>query len=175
MTHELRVQGEALGGALNWMVGGYYSTEDITQVVNAGLGADYDRLAGALLAAVSSGGTFDPTSDFYLGEQAATPLQALTGVDPASVRSTNIYEQKSKSWSIFTHNTLEVAQGLKLTVGLRYSDESKDGSFTQTSINNNLCPAMMGQIGAGNVPPPTTLFGQTAFVLGCFPFTAPAI
>ena len=169
MTHELRVQGEALGGALNWMVGGYYSTEDITQVVNAGLGADYDRLAGALLAGGTGGASLNPASPIFLG---ATPLQNLTGVNPASVRSTNIYEQNSKSWSIFTHNTLEVAQGLKLTVGLRYSDESKDGSFTQTSINNNLCPAVLGNIGAGTVP---AALANTMFVLGCFPFTAPAI
>ncbi|HEY9092974.1 TonB-dependent receptor [Parasphingorhabdus sp.] len=175
MTHELRVQGEALGGALNWMVGGYYSTEDIAQDVNLGLGVDYDRLAGALLAAGTAGATLDPTSPLYAGGATflgATPLQNLTGVNPASIRTNNIYTQNSKSWSIFTHNTLEVAQGLKLTVGLRYSDESKDGAFEQPSTNNNLCPAILGQIGAGNVPAPLI---NNLYVLGCFPFTAPAI
>src|SRR5690606_26161192 len=130
MTHEMRIQGEALGGALNWMVGGYYSTEDISQNVDFGLGVDYDRLAGALLAGASGGASLNPASPLYADGATflgATPLQNLTGVNPASVRATNVYTQNSKSWSIFTHNTLEVAQGLKLTVGLRYSDESKDG------------------------------------------------
>ena len=43
MTHELRVQGEAFDGALNWLVGGYYSKEDISQSVSFALGADFDR------------------------------------------------------------------------------------------------------------------------------------
>lgn len=169
MTHELRVQGEALNGALSWMVGGYYSKEDIYQSVNFGLGPDFDRLAGALLAAGTGGATLNPGSPLFLG---ATPLQNLTGVDPATVRTTNDYRQNSKSWSIFTHNTLEVAQGLKLTVGLRYSDESKDGSFSQPAINNNLCPAILGAIGAGSVPGPLV---NNIYGLGCFPFTAPAV
>ena len=111
----------------------------------------------------------NPASPIFLG---ATPLQTLTGVDPATVRTANRYTQSSKSWSLFTHNTLEVTTGLKVTVGLRYSDESKDGSFSQPFINNNLCPATLGQIGAGNVPAPLI---NNIFGLGCFAFTAPAI
>ncbi|WP_422345055.1 TonB-dependent receptor domain-containing protein [Parasphingorhabdus sp.] len=155
------------------MVGGYYSDEDITQSTNFGLGADYDRLVGALLAAGTGGATLNPASPLFAG---ATPLQTLTGIDPATVRTTNAYTQSSKSWSVFTHNTLEVAQGLKLTVGLRYSDESKDGSFTQPAINNDLCPATLGQIFAGGLPggagSPLT---NSYFGLGCFAFVAPAI
>ena len=173
MTHELRLQGEAFGGALEWLVGGYYSDEDITQSVNFGLGADYDRLVGALLAAGTGGASLNPASPLFAG---ATPLQTLTGVDPSTVRTTNAYTQSSKSWSIFTHNTLEVAEGLKLTVGLRYSDESKDGSFSQPSVNNNLCPATLGQIFAGNLPGgPGSPLTNSYFGLGCFAFVAPAI
>lgn len=161
MTHELRVQGDAFDGALNWLVGAYYSDEDISQTVTFGLGQDYGELVGALF--------FAPTA----GAFGANPLTVLSGgVDPSVVRTTNAYAQSSKSWSIFTHNTLEVAQGLKLTVGLRYSDESKDGSFTQPAINNPLCPAILGSIGAGNVPGALV---NNVFGLGCFAFTAPAI
>lgn len=173
MTHELRVQGEAFGGALDWLVGGYYSDEDISQSTNFGLGQDYDRLVGALLAAGTAGATLNPASPLFAG---ATPLQTLTGIDPSTVRTTNAYTQSSKSWSIFTHNTLEVAQGLKLTLGLRYSDESKDGTFSQSAITNDLCPATLGQIFAGGLPggagSPLT---NSYFGLGCFAFVAPAI
>ncbi|OAO04908.1 TonB-dependent receptor [Sphingomonadales bacterium EhC05] len=175
MTHELRVQGEAFDGALNWLVGGYYSDEDISQTANTGLGTDYDRLVGALLAGATGGGTLNPGSPLYAGGATflgATPLQNLTGVNPATVRVANSYSQSSKSWSIFTHNTLEVAYGLKLTLGLRYSDESKDGSFNQTFINNNLCPATLGQAAAGNIVAPLR---NTVLGLGCFAFVAPAI
>ncbi|MEH6827810.1 TonB-dependent receptor [Parasphingorhabdus sp.] len=160
MTHELRVQGEAFGGALNWLVGGYYSDEKINQSVSFALGEDYGELIGALL--------FGPTG----GAFGANPLTILSGgVDPAGTTNTNLYSQNSKSWSLFTHNTLEVTDGLELTVGLRYSDESKDGSFAQGSNTNALCPAILGSIGAGNVPTPLI---STVFGTGCFAFTAPA-
>ena len=167
MTHELRVQGDALGGALEWMVGGYYSDEDISQTANFGLGADYDRFVGALLAAGTGGASLNPTSPLFLGP---TPLQTLTGLNPANVRTANAYAQSSKSWSIFTHNTLEVADGLKLTVGLRYSDETKDGSFNQPASTSNLCQAVLGRIGTVPAPLRTNVLG-----LGCLAFVAPAI
>ena len=165
MTHELRIQGDAFDGALEWLVGGYYSDEDISQVVNFGLGQDYDALVGALF-----GGAAGPA-----------PLALFSGgVDPATVRATNAYTQSSQSWSIFTHNTLEVAEGLKFTLGLRYSDESKDGGFTQPSVNNALCPAILSNVlgappaGAPPAPPFGTSLGDGLFGTGCFAFLAPA-
>lgn len=168
MTHELRVQGEAFDGALSWLVGGYYSDEDIAQTVNFGLGQDYGELIGALLFP-STGGAFG-----------ANPLTVVSGgIDPSVVRATNAYTQSSKSWSIFTHNTLEVAQGLKLTLGLRYSDESKDGGFTQPSVNNPLCTGLLGNLDLTQLPslvfpPAPGALGPTLLGTGCFAFTAPA-
>lgn len=159
MTHELRIQGELFDGRLNWLVGGYYSEEDIAQSITFSLGEDYGELAGALL--------FGPTG----GTLGANPLTLFSGVDPAGTVNTNNYTQSSKSWSIFTHNTLEVADGLELTLGLRYSDESKDGSFFNTNTANSICPASLAAIGAGAVPGPLV---ETIFGLGCFAFTAPA-
>ena len=155
MTHELRFQGDA--GRLQWMIGGYYSDETIDQEVNFRLGNDYDGLVGALF-----GGAFGPA-----------PLALLSGgVDASVVTATNAYSQDSKSWSIFTHNTFDITDDLSLTLGARWSDESKDGSYTQPAVNNPLCPAILGSIGAGNVPGSLI---NTVFVLGCFPFVAPAV
>lgn len=160
LTQELRAQGDALDGRLSWLIGGYYSDEDIRQNTNFGLGEDYGELVGALFFG-ATGGAFG-----------ANPLTILSGgVDPAVVRTRNDYTQNSESWSIFTHNTFDVTDQLSLTVGLRYSDESKDGSFSQSDVNNPLCPAIIGSIGAGAVPGPliTNVFG-----LGCLAFVAPA-
>ena len=174
MTHELRVQGDALDGALQWLVGGYYSDEDINQTVNFGLGQDYGELVGALFTAAGAGAfganplTLLTNSNIFPN----SPLNVPGGIDPSVVRTTNAYSQSSKSWSIFTHNVLEVAYGLKLHAGLRYSDESKDGSFTQPSVSNPLCPAILGTIGAGNVPGALI---NSVFGTGCFAFVAPAI
>jgi len=155
MTHELRLQGDAMDGKLSWLVGGFYSDEDITQGVPFALGEDYGELIGALF-----GGAVGPN-----------PLTLFSGIDPSVVRATNNYAQDSKSWSLFTHNIFDVTDDLSLTVGLRYSDESKDGSFTQSAVNNPLCTNILGAIQGGAVPPTliTPIFGT-----GCFAFTAPA-
>ena len=166
MTHELRLQGEA--GRLSWMIGGYYSDEDIVAQGSASLGADYDGLIGALF-----GGAFGPAPIQLLTNSNVFPgpLNVPGGISPAGSFADNKYTQSSKSWSIFTHNTFELTDGLDLTVGLRWSDESKDGGYEQLAVNNPACPAILGSIGAGNVP--ATLI-NTVFVVGCFPFVAPA-
>ena len=82
---------------------------------------------------------------------------------------------------MFTHNTLEVLDGLKVSVGLRYSDESKDGSFAQGANSNALCPALLSnvdlaQLQLGNLvfPPAPAALGPNILATGCFAFTAPA-
>ena len=167
MTHELRIQGEAFGGALDWLVGAYYSDEEITQVSTAALGSQWDQFVGALLLP-STGGAFG-----------ATPLSLFSGgLSPAGTSSTARFSQSSKSWSLFTHNTLEVTDGLKLTMGLRYSDETKDGGFEQLASNPGACGGIVnnvagGPLAAGQPRVPGALV-PTILITGCFPFVAPA-
>lgn len=166
MTHELRLQGGAMDGRLSWLVGVYYSDEDIQQTTNFGLGRDYDRNAGAAF-----GNAAGPT-----------PLALFSGGQDASqVRTTNAYTQDSESFSVFTHNVVDVTDQLSLTVGVRYSDESKDGGFNQPSVNNPLCAAILNNVvlgapalGAPAAPPLGTATGNGLFGLGCLAFTAPA-
>ena len=192
MTHELRFQGDA--GRLQWMLGGYYSNEKIDQTVVAGLGADYGELSGALLAG-GSAPIVPPLGIFYaaaangLALDPANPLTFLSGgIDPAGTTSTNLFEQDSTSWSIFTHNTFDVTDRLSLTLGARWSDESKDGSFDQLAVNNPTCLGFLnggvtrlGQatgaagVPAAAIPGVVGALAPTAFVLSCFPFVAPAI
>ncbi|GGX71760.1 TonB-dependent receptor [Litorimonas cladophorae] len=160
MSHELRVQGSAMEDRLSWMVGAYYSDEEIEQDVRFELGEDYGELVGALF--------FAPTG----GAFGANPLSVLTGgIDPAGTTMTQNYAQDSTSFSLFTHNIFDVTDQLSLTLGLRYSDETKDGSFGQSNAANTICPATLGSIGAGNVPAPLV---SNVFGLGCLAFLAPA-
>jgi len=158
-TAELRLQGEGMGGALNYMIGGFYSDEQLDQSVSFALGQDYGENVGALLFPATAGA---------LG---ANPLTVFTGRDPAGTTNTNRFQQDAKSYAIFTHNSLEITDGLELTLGARYSWEEKSGGFTQTAVNNQICPATLGAIGAGVVPGALV---PTFVGLGCFGFTAPA-
>ncbi len=172
MTHELRVQGDAMDDRLSWLVGGYYSTEEILQTTIFGLGTDYAAFADTLLLA-GTGGTFPSAGILGAG---GTLRFASGGQNPADARTANRYSQDSESFSIFTHNVFDVTDALSLTVGLRYSDESKDGSFSQPTASYPSCTAQLaGFNGAtgGYGPLPAALTGNLT-VLGCFPFLAPA-
>jgi outer membrane receptor protein involved in Fe transport len=100
-TAELRLQGESVGGRLNYMVGGFFSDEQIDQSATFALGADYDRNFGAFLGALAG----------------PLPLQTFTGVNPTGTRTTNRFQQDAKSYAVFTHNSFEVANGLELQSG----------------------------------------------------------
>ncbi len=155
-TAELRIQGEAFGGKLNYVLGGYFSDESIDQSANFALGTDYDRNVGALF-----GGAAGPA-----------PLQLFSGgVNPAGTNVTNRFQQSAQSYSIFTNNTFEIVSGLNLTLGARYSWEEKEGGFTQTDAQNQICPAILGSLAANAIPAP---LANPVFALGCFGFTAPA-
>ncbi|EAQ28991.1 TonB-dependent receptor [Erythrobacter sp. NAP1] len=156
MTHELRIQGEAFDGRLDWLIGGFYSDEDISAVTDFSLGEDTDALYGAF-----AGGALGPA-----------PIQLLTGVNPAGTTATNRYDQQAESFSVFTHNVLEVTDGLSFTLGLRYSDEKKEGGYTQIASNNPACLNGVAALNAGLIPAAAV---PVVIGLGCFGFTAPAI
>jgi outer membrane receptor protein involved in Fe transport len=145
------------------MIGGFYSDEQIDQSVSFALGQDYGENVGALLFP-ATGGALGPN-----------PLTVFTGRDPAGTTNTNRFQQDAKSYAIFTHNSLEITDGLELTLGARYSWEDKSGGFTQTAVNNQICPATLNAIGAGTGPAVVPAALRPTFVaLGCFGFTAPA-
>jgi len=49
-TQELRLQGETMGGKLDWLVGGYFANEKLRVVDNLAYGDDYSRYANCLVA-----------------------------------------------------------------------------------------------------------------------------
>ena len=169
MTHELRIQGEAMDGRFSWMVGGYYADEDISQETDFSLGADYDLLIDGLF-----GGPLGPAPLTFLTDVIVDGVPDGNGISPNGTTSTNVYAQSSESWSLFTHNTLDITDALAVTVGLRYSDESKTGGFTQAANNNPTCLTLLGGTAtiAGIVGPDLV---PNVLGTGCFAFTAPAI
>ncbi|GMN04183.1 TonB-dependent receptor [Erythrobacter sp. MTPC3] len=156
-TAELRLQGEGFDGKLNYVIGGFFSDETIDQSVAFVAGEDYDANIGALF-----GGIAGPS-----------PLLTFTGSDIAGNGVTNRFQQEAQSYSIFTNNSYEIADGLEITLGARYSWEEKSGGFTQTSANNPTCPAVLDSLFTGGLAPLGGA-GSTLAALGCLGFLAPA-
>ena len=204
----MRIQGEAFGGRLDWLVGGYYANEKLRLRDNFRYGADYLKYANCLLVSSALPTALSPTSPTCInsavitGNQTAvntgvaqltaginalstipvalrTPAQAaqlagliaqragllptqgllnalnanpanpgfgslanalgIPGNNPfAGVGLTDEFNQSSQNFAVFTHNIFEITEGLKLTIGARYTRERKKLDATLTD-NNVFC------------------------------------
>lgn len=172
-SQELRLQGTAFDGALDWLIGGFYSKEKIRADQTMTLNAAFQRTGSA----------------FNFGNLAGVnPLFALTALGNGGVPvnangnfAENRFFQDAESWSVFTHNVISITDELSLTLGARYVNETKDARFDQlgssTGAGNSACQASVNGVLGGAVPAPLRggLIG-----INCFPFatsvdlTAPA-
>jgi outer membrane receptor protein involved in Fe transport len=186
-TQELRLQGEAFGGRLDWLVGGYYANEKLKVSDNLTFGSDYERFANCLLinsvlptaiapspltnascinTAVANGTLTALRAGQVPGVTPAQRLQLLAvlpvilanparpgfgsiaaalGVPTATLNNAgllDVYDQTSNNLALFTHNIFDITDRLKLTLGLRYTRETKtlDASF---SDNNIICRSLL--------------------------------
>ncbi len=154
-TQELRLQGEAFGGTLDWLVGGFFANEKLTVRDNLRFGNQYGRFANCRI--ISGGGlafaynpaaqscitpALRPTVSGALGAAGPLILSALDRLDTMNdVGTTNDrYFQNGTNWAIFTHNIVHITDTVDLTLGLRYTKDTK--KFNATFGNDNsICTA----------------------------------
>ncbi len=166
-THEARLQGKLFADRLDWLVGVYYSQEEIEEVAEIGLGTDYGRYVSALFVPVLGAPV---VSGAFGGNLPA----AFAGVDPAGSFARNLFTQDSESLSLFTHNVLEVNDTFDLTVGLRYVDETKDGAFRQLAANSPACTNVANGILSGSYTGLRGVLAPNVLAVTCFPFAVQA-
>jgi outer membrane receptor protein involved in Fe transport len=172
-TQELRLQGTAVNDHVDWLVGGFYSSEKIRADQTMTLNADFQKTGSAFNFANAAG---------------VNPLFALTALGNAGVPvnangnyAENRFLQDASSYSVFTHNVISFTDKLSLTLGARYVNETKDASFNQlagtTGAGASACQASVNGVLTGGVPAPLRA-GMIG--INCFPFatsvalTAPA-
>jgi len=163
-TQELRFQGTAFGGRLDWLVGGYYADEDIVDDSTLTSGADFQQLISTLFLA---GGVT------ALGPNPALVL--AQGVSADGNFSQNVATQDARSFAFFTHNIFYVTDDLTLTFGLRYTDERKEGALTQpatTPLAESACFNVITNPAFAD--PALAPLQPQAIALSCIPSFAPA-
>ncbi len=171
-TQEVRLQGEAFGDRLNWLIGGYYSNEDLVVGDNLQFGSQYGafascRVLSGLPAAIpgvpisayrnpSAPGCLSATGRAVLtgAAGAAAPLlisnlerlSTLNNLGDSNAR----YYQDSENYAFFTHNIFKLTDTLSITAGLRWTHESKDfhADFNNT---NTICPALQAGTAQGGL------------------------
>ncbi|WP_374944698.1 TonB-dependent receptor [Sphingomonas sp.] len=163
-TQEARLQGSLFGDKLDWLVGGFYSKENLKLVDNVVFGAQYGQFAacrivatinpaavlqdqnqaGCLSAAgratLTSAAAFGPA----LGAAVIGGLNNLYNVNNVG-DSGSLYRQRSENYAFFTHNIFHLTDTLSVTGGLRYTHEKK--TFSADFNNNNaICPAQQAAL-----------------------------
>jgi len=109
-TQEFRIASNN-DGRFQWLVGGFYSNEDITQ--DSGL--DYGADLRAYIDALATGG-----ASLQLGPQ---------------VRIEEEFTQDNESWSVFGNVDFNVTDRLTITLGGNYTDDAK--RVTASTVNND--------------------------------------
>ncbi|MBD3733993.1 MAG: TonB-dependent receptor [Sphingopyxis sp.] len=178
-TQELRLQGEAFDGKLDWLVGGFYADERLQIREATRLGTQFGRFASCrVISGTSLAAFYSPTSQGCLnatGRGAAAGLgnnllAGLDALDSISDRGSlgDIYRQNGKNWALFTHNIIHITDKLDLTLGLRYTNDRKKlaASFTN---DNTACPTMQGLLVPNLQSTNATARGlsQLMLALGC--------
>jgi len=167
-TQELRLQGAAFNDRLDWLVGGFYSSEKIRADQSMTLNADFQRAGSAGNFGISS--LLGPNPLFTM-----TALGNGTGgpVNANGNYAENRFLQDAESWSVFTHNVISVTDKLSLTLGARYVNETKDGSFNQLAATTaSSCQASANGILTGAFTGARLPANVQQGILGvnCFPF-----
>jgi iron complex outermembrane recepter protein len=108
LSQELRIAGET--ERLNWLFGAFYASEELDSLQQLQYGTQFRSYMSAL-----TGGAASPLNFFI-------PLNGY----PTGLGSLDVHEQDSDSWALFTNNNIRFTDALELTVGLRYTSESKD-------------------------------------------------
>ena len=182
-TQEVRFNGSALGGKLDWLIGGFFADEKLTVRDNLKFGSQYGRFATCRIV---SGGGFAP---FYLpgapaGDACVTPaglatIGAVTGASGPDImsafraldRMANVgstgdrYGQNDKNFALFTHNILHITDKLDFTFGVRWTTDKKD--FNATFANNNTtCPTVQGLVLDDLSSPSATARGLAGALIG---------
>ncbi|MGV1685074.1 TonB-dependent receptor [Sphingopyxis sp. NJF-3] len=160
-TQEVRLNGEAFGGKLDWLVGGFYANEKLTVRDNLRFGNDYGRFANCrIISGGGLAGLYSPTSPLcvFPGVGPATIAGASGASGPDILAAFNLldglndlgsvddrYYQNGTNWALFTHNIFHVTDTIDFTFGVRYTHDKK--KFSATFNNDNvICPQIQGLV-----------------------------
>jgi iron complex outermembrane receptor protein len=166
-SQELRLQGKAFSGRLDWLVGGYFANERAHSTDNFGVGSQYGRFqacqiagglasglglpASSVLAPAASGcinPAFRPALGAALGPAGAPVLAAFDRLSTfGDVLDNDSFTQRGRNFAIFTHNNFEITDKLTLTAGLRWTHDRKS---LDASLGGALgiCSAQRATVGA---------------------------
>ena len=149
-SQEFRLTGSS--DKFDWMAGLYFSDEDIERNDSYRVGAAYEPYLSTLVLqqvakAVTALGlpinTANPAT--FLSQVSGRPF----GTNFAGLGALDRYHQNARSTALFTNNTWHATDALDLTLGLRYTRETKDLRSVYSNPNGSIgCGSTLANAGA---------------------------
>lgn len=142
-SQEVRLAGAT--ESLDWLVGGFYVKEELDRTDSYVYGAHYQPYLSLLL----SQSLLPAATPNSVRAQTVSMLTAVNG-NPANAAGAytpgggarDLYTQDVESFALFTNNSWRVTEQLELTLGLRYTNETKKMTALYTNTaNNSACGA----------------------------------
>ncbi len=140
-THELQLIGDAMDDRLQYTVGLYYYEEDIYQDNPQTFALPIQFLVGSPIGGAFIGAGF--CNDFGTGPvcqgSQRLPLPfPFPGADPNLNGYVDfIYGQTTESSAVYGQGTYSLTEDLDLTVGLRYTEDKRDGFLFNESLGHS--------------------------------------
>jgi outer membrane receptor protein involved in Fe transport len=146
-SEEVRLSGES--GKVNWLVGAFYAKENLDSRNQLLYGTQFRAYYNALLG----------------GALTLFPASAW----PGGLGTQDVYAQDSSTWALFTNNSIKFTDRLELTLGLRYTDESKDLDTQYANQHGGVgCSILRSNPAFVNSASAATIFG-----IGCATYADP--
>ena len=151
-----------VGDRFSYTLGGYIDQNEFDMQGQVMLDTNFDGLFPTFLALAVTG---DPANAPFMPQNLLTLLTAdspLNGIPGYGVYTANqtsrnhAFKQDTDSWALFAQGTYDLTDALRLTVGVRYTEEEKDAISDQKlgdslcGLTGNLEGGVMGQCGAYN-------------------------
>lgn len=142
-SQELRLTGSS--ERLDWMVGFFYSDEDLDRNDSYRFGAAYEPYMSTLVGSQVLAGIAAQLAPMGLTVNQANPATFLSqvsgrpfGTNYTGLASLDRHEQNARSAAIFTNNTFHATDALDITVGLRYTHEKKELHSVYSNPNGSV-------------------------------------
>ena len=152
-SQELRLTGSS--ERIDWMVGAFYSDEELTRNETYRIGPHYEPYVSTLISNLVLGAigqqlapAFPPNTTVVNMTNPHLFLSEATGVgfgrNFTGLGTLDRYKQNAKSLALFTNNTWHATDALDLTLGLRYTREKKGLDSSYSNPNGSLgCGSML--------------------------------
>jgi iron complex outermembrane receptor protein len=171
-SQEFRLTGST--DRLDWMVGLFYSNEDLTRNETYRIGAHYEPYVSTLLTQLALVPLAQQLGGMGLSVDLSNPALFVSQVTgrPFGASFTGLgaldrYDQNAKSLAFFTNNTFHATDALDITLGLRYTREDKELTSVYSNPNGSAgCSSVLANpaarvsaalaqriVGFGSLPP----------------------